>query len=343
MIEKITKKKDWDALISKFEKYDTYHTHYFHSISCLENETPILIKYTHNDLLVCIPLIIRDVPNTNYKDATSVYGYSGPLLKGDLDRFDQTLFATTFMEFLTENNIITVFSRLNPYIPNQNKLLVGLGDVIALGEVVNIDLKLDLVYQRQNYHRRLKNHVNKSRRHCGVRKATSLEDIELFIEIYVENMTRVKAKKSYFFDNSYYYNLFESKGFETEILLAYEKETDKVIAGAMFFKTNNIIQYHLSGTKDDYLHLMPTKLLIDEMRIKATEEGYTIFNLGGGLEANGEDSLFKFKSSFSKDYHLFHIWKLIINENVYNELILKNKITDLDSNFFPLYRLNDNL
>jgi len=105
----------------------------------------------------------------------------------------------------------------------------------------------------------------------------------------------------------------------------------------MMIKTNNIIQYHISGTKNEYLYLTPIRLLIDEMRIKGTEEKYTYFNLGGGLGST-EDSLFNFKSSFSKDFKNFKIWKYIVNEQVYKQLSEQYSKPDSDDIFFPLYR-----
>ena len=77
------------------------------------------------------------------------------------------------------------------------------------------------------------------------------------------------------------------------------------------------------------------------MRIKATEEGYKKLNLGGGLGANEKDSLFRFKSLFSDEYHPFFVWKLITNEKVYKDLCKKNSINYKSSSFFPLYRLKE--
>ena len=343
MIEIITEKEKWDALLSEFDSYDTYHTFDYHMISRLQEESPILIKYTEKELVIGVPLLLRNINDTHYNDATSVYGYCGPLSKGVTDNFDNSSFIEALKDYFIENNIISVFSRLNPYIANQNKVLNNLGEIFPLGKVVNINLKLDKTIQRQNYHRRLKNHINKSRRNCKVVKAKSIEEIENFIEIYKENMIRVNAKKSYYFSKEYFLKLFESKNFKTEILLAIDKESKKIISGAMFFKTNSIVQYHLSGTKNDFLHLMPTKLLIDEMRITATDSGFKTFNLGGGLAASGDDSLFRFKSSFSDNFHPFSLWKLIINQKAYDEVCDKNEIINRDSKFFPLYRLKEHL
>src|SRR5690606_7773702 len=117
-------------------------------------------------------------------------------------------------------------------------------------------------------------------------------------------------------------NLINATDFNVELLIATHNETKEIIAGAIFMKRNGIVQYHLSGTREAYLQLNPIKLLIDEMRIMATKENLTFFNLGGGLGSN-EDSLFRFKSGFSKDYKGFKLWNHIVNEHVYKELTLK--------------------
>lgn len=341
MLEIIKSKNNWNASLSEFDVYDTYHTFDYHMITKSKGETPILIKYTDDGAVIGIPLLIRTIENTHYKDATSVYGYCGPLSKGIDDGFDNSLFMEALTNFFTKNRIISVFSRLNPYIPYQNNILNGLGEVFEIGKVVNIDLKLDKITQRKNYHRRLKNQINKSRKNCSILKADDMQGVTSFINIYLENMIRVKAKRSYYFNKDYYFNLFECNDFETEIFLAKDNVSDTIIAGAMFFKKNDIVQYHLSGTKSDFLHLMPTKLIIDEMRITATDEGYKILNLGGGLGASGKDSLFRFKSSFSNDHRRFCLWKFIINREAYDNICNKNKIVNRDSSFFPLYRLEE--
>ncbi|MBT8393232.1 MAG: aminoacyltransferase, partial [Bacteroidia bacterium] len=111
-------------------------------------------------------------------------------------------------------------------------------------------------------------------------------------------------------------------------------------AGSLFVTTNNIVQYHLSGTRFEFSHLTPTKLLIDEMRIEATERGLQFYNLGGGIGGNSKDSLFRFKSSFSKDFKDFNTWNLIVNQTVYNDLVKKQG--KIETSFFPEYRSNVN-
>lgn len=336
--EVITTKREWDNFLQEVDKYDSYHTYDYHMISTNSNEVPILLKYTEGDIIIGIPLLLRSISGTKYKDATSVYGYAGPISKGVSRKFDNTSFIKRMKDYFASENIISIFSRLNPFIPNQKAILRGFGTIDTQGKIVNIDLSLGADIQRQNYQSRLKTHVNKARRNCTVKKAMTDEEFQSFIDVYHENMDRVNAKSSYYFDERYFMGIAKSEDFETDTLLAVHNETKEVIAGSMFLKTNGIVQFHLSGTRNDFLRLSPSKLLIDEMRLKATELGYKYFNLGGGVEGSFNDSLFKFKSSFSKDYKNFDLWKLVINDNAYKELTSSKNDTDLDTNYFPLYR-----
>ena len=337
MLEIIKDKKQWDLLVKEIDHYDFHHTYDYHYIAKSVNETPILLKYIENNILIGLPLLIRDINGTSFKDATSVYGYAGPISKGITNNFNNSNFIKELNHFFTENKIISIFSRLNPYVPYQERVLKNYGKIITQGKVVNIDLTLNIDEQRQNYQNRLKTHTNKSRRNCTIKRALTDDDLHKFIEIYYENMDRVNAKKMYYFSNDYFHKIAKSKDFETETLLALDNESNKVIAGSMFIKTKSIVQYHLSGTKSEFLNLMPTKLLIDEMRIRSYQEGYTFFNLGGGLNGSDDDSLFRFKSSFSKDFKNFNLWNLIINPKAYKELVNERKIIT-KSHFFPLYR-----
>lgn len=345
-LEVITGKTGWDNLLKEIGVYDVYHTYDYHTLSKSENEIPILIKYNEKNTTIALPLLVRDIQGTNYKDATSVYGYAGPICKGISKSFNNTNFKKSLIDYFIKNNFVSIFSRLNPFIPHQNATLLNIGSVYHQGKVVNINLLDDIDTQRQNYQSRLKTHINKARRYCTIKKAITQSDIEAFKAIYFENMDRVHAKKYYYFSDAYFNKIINSEDFKSEILLAIDNETGQTIAGCQFISTNGIVQYHLSGTKNDFLHVTPTKLLIDEMRLIATQRGHKFFNLGGGLGGSDNDSLFNFKSSFSKDFKEFDLWKFVINQDIYNDLVLKKGI-NTESDFFPLYRsleeLNINL
>ncbi|WP_296386895.1 peptidoglycan bridge formation glycyltransferase FemA/FemB family protein [Winogradskyella sp.] len=332
MINEVVLKKDWNHILNKIGNYDFYHTYDYHSISIGKNEVSILLVFKDDTNIIALPLVLRPIENTPYFDFTSVYGYSGPLTNITDTDYDYSKFQSKLNTYFKEKDIISVFSRLHPYI-EQDTILNNLGDVIDLGKVVNIDVSLPIEESRRAYGKSNKNQVNKLKRQCTVHKAKTKEDILEFVDIYHENMHRLDAEDYYFFDKDYFLNFMEIEDFKTDILLVKDNETDSYIAGSMFVKTNDMVQFHLSGTRTDFLRMKPSKLFLDEMRLEATEEGFTYFNLGGGLGSQ-EDSLFEFKASFSKDFKIFKIWKYIVNQVVYDELSTNSK----DSGFFPKYR-----
>jgi len=335
MIEVITNRDEWNSLINEVDSYDFYSTYDYHMISNENGEKPIMLKYTQEETVIGLPLLIREIEGTTYFDATSVYGYAGPISKNMTEDFDNQKFEKSLNDFFESNQIVAVFSRLNPFIPNQDIILKNIGQIIVKGDVVTIDLTKELEMQRQQYQRRIKSHINKARKICTVKKAETKKDITNFINLYYENMERVEAKKSYFFSEDYFYEFAQNDHSEIDILLASLNETNEVISGAMFIKTKDIIQYHLSGTKTEYLYTSALKLLIDEMRIYGTEENYRVFNLGGGLKSQ-EDSLLRFKKSFSKQLDKFSVWQHIVNDEVYKDLEKQKHNGNPD--FFPSYR-----
>lgn len=339
MIEIIKDKRNWNLLLNSLDSFDLYHTYDYHHITKNQADEAILIKYTQNNKIIAIPFLLRRIDDSNYNDLTSVYGYPGPISKNIDKNFDNSYFISEFQAYLSAHNIISIFSRLNPFISNQHRCIHKLGELSNLGKVVNVDLTVDLDTQLRAYHKRLRTHINKARRLCKIKFAETKEEVLAYIVLYYKNMERVNAKKFYFFEEKYFFDLLNSKDFNTRILLAIDKESNTIIGGAMFITTNQIVQYHLSGTDEDKLDYYPIKLLIDEMRIIATQEHSAFFNLGGGV-GNVEDSLFHFKSGYSKDFKDFNLWKVIVNQEIYDQLSLEKCIKS-ESNFFPLYRSSE--
>jgi lipid II:glycine glycyltransferase (peptidoglycan interpeptide bridge formation enzyme) len=340
-LEIITDQSEWNGILKEIGVYDFYHTFDYHIIEALDNQTPMLLKYTENDVLIALPLLIRKIENTNYFDATSVYGYVGPISKGLDSNFDNKQFLKELSNYLITNNIVSVFSRLNPYINHQINILKNFGEISNQGKVVNIDLTLDKTTQTAYYQKRIRGHINKARRNFVIQAGTSKTDLKEFRAIYHENMERVGAEKHYFFNDTYFNKIMDSNNFISELLLAKDLNTGMTVAGALFITTNNIVQYHLSGCKREFLYLNPVKFLIDEKRINATKYGLKFFNLGGGVGASNKDSLFRFKLSFSKDFRDFYLWKVIVNQKIYDQLVENNNSAVTD--YFPKYRfLGDN-
>lgn len=338
MLTIITSKSKWDSVVTAMPYYDFYHTYDYHLLASSLDEKPILCAYKKKGSVIALPLVIRPIKNTPFFDASSVYGYAGPLTN-NLDHLDLHDFSTQIKHFFKENKIISVYSSLHPYMENQKLVLQHLGCIQKIGSVVGIHTTLDEQQQLTSYSTNTKRNLKKAEKTCYIKVSSNSTDADIFIDLYYETMKRVKASNFYFFSKDYFKKLIQSKSFSAQFIFAALKETDEIISAGIMVKTNNtMVQYHLSGTKEKYLYLSPLRLILDKMRDLSTKEHYAFLNLGGGLGGK-QDSLFSFKSSFSQFTKPFFVWKYIVNEDIYQELCLKNaKHIKEDSSFFPKYR-----
>ena len=71
----------------------------------------------------------------------------------------------------------------------------------------------------------------------------------------------------------------------------------EIITSAIFIFHNTYINYFLTGSLYEMRHLAANNLLLYEVALWAKSNGMKYFHLGGGY--HGEDSLYRFKESFS--------------------------------------------
>lgn len=330
----------WDEMIQKCEMYDFHHTSCFHKIEVLSNEKAVLLCISDNLNLVCLPLIIRAIEGAENYDATSVYGYCGPISSKPIKSLPTdfiSFFQESFLDYCCSQKIVSVFSRLHPLL-SQNTLFGDLGTILDLNKTVAIDLSESPEVQRAAYSRSYKNQINKLRKKKGYTvKTISVSELSVFKDIYFETMDRVDAKDYYYFSDEYLKNLMKNKCFETRTLVAYNNQGIPVSA-CIFTISKGIMQYHLGGTKDEALNDAPIKLIMDEARLIGNELKLKYMHLGGGVGGSDDDSLFKFKLGFSKELHQFSIWKIIVDREVYDKLVKEKSLEHSQTNFFPLYR-----
>jgi len=334
----------WNKVLSKV-KHDFYHLPSYHKLAEIMGEgKAMMIVYKEDDYIICYPFLLREIKevgnvkiNGDFKDISSVYGYAGPLKSGKIPVDIKRKFIQYLNEFLLNNNVVTLFSRLHPLL-EQTDLIFELGEITEVGPTISIDLTQSLEVQRKNYARSYKYQINRLIRN-GYHVKESTDDFywNEFIRIYYKTMDRVNAAEYYYFEKSYFD--FMKNNMNDVVKLFVCIVNDKVVSGGIFSLCNKIIQYHLGGSDPEYLKYSPIKLIFDEVRLWGNKMGAEIFHLGGGVGGR-RDSLFKFKLGFSKNQHTFRIWKYIANLEVYNELKkIALNFNDLNEDtFFPIYR-----
>ncbi|WP_432714759.1 GNAT family N-acetyltransferase [Pedobacter sp.] len=333
----LEEKEAWISYVERAINVDFYHSWTYHKLD--ESGTPLLYVYEEGSDFIAFPFLKRAINDTEYFDLSSVFGYNGPISNMDFNEIKPD-FANRLMqslqEYLAKEKIVSIFMRLHPFY-NQDLLLRKFGGVWNNGQIVAIDLAIPLNVQRQNYKKVYSKIKQLKRLGFYFREATTLADIKLFVCIYKENMSRLSASSAYVFTEDYCVTLLNSKEYEAKLYFICN-ENDDPICGTIIGFNNQIVQGHLIATREEYRDLSPAKFMVDEISIIAREKGMKYYNLGGGLGYK-EDSLYKWKTTFSKLTFDFKTWRYIVNKQAYFK-ILKELNIDAESTIdhFPLYR-----
>lgn len=342
----------WLKVLDRSFQYDFYHLPSYHALAEERGEGEAhLFVYTEERYILAIPLLLRPIGavpelagvGQGWWDATSVYGYAGPVAShADMPLDVVRRFQTALHECLHQRSVVTAFSRLHPLI-SQSGLLSGMGVCRPVSQTVSIDLTSPIDVQRAQYRKNHKHGINKLQR-MGLICLHDQNCLHLheFVDIYYETMQRVNASTQYFFERTYFDQLMAA--LEPQMHLFVCRLKDKIICGGLFSICNGIVQYHLGGTLNEYYDLAPTKLLFDTVRLWANERNAHVFHLGGGVDAQ-QDALFHFKAGFSDRVHTFEIWNWVTLSDIYRELCnqkeiwnRRHELKSVSSAYFPAYR-----
>jgi CelD/BcsL family acetyltransferase involved in cellulose biosynthesis len=340
----------WDKVVSECPACDFYHTASYHLLHTWYGQgRAVLLAYRESNKVAALPLLIRSLDDVDglshslciLSDATSVYGYSGPIANvAPEDAEFLRHFNRAVLNSLTELKVIAAFSRLHPLLEN-HRFLPEVGQVSDIGLTVSIDLTLPLATQRARYRKDHKYGINKARRTGVIAYCDAgWKHYDDFLRLYALTMQRTNADEAYHFDRSYFDQL--RRALESKLHLFVAELQGRVVSAGLFSLFQNIVQFHLSGSDPEYLHYAPSKVLIDQVRIWASSQGAKIFHLGGGVGSK-RDSLFMFKAGFSDRYHEFKVWKCIVDDAAYNQAINERKTKNnapplVSSSYFPAYR-----
>lgn len=278
-------------------------------------------------------------------DIASPYGYAGPIarvahpgVEGDLWKG----FLSEFHEFCVKDNIVSEFVRLNPFLENHKPLSSVAGGVKESGTVVHVDLTVGEEIIWKNMEKSNRNAVTKAKREkVEVSVTKNRGDVDEFYRGYNESMDRRGAKKMYYFPREFYNLLFDLLGKNISLFVA--KHEGKVTGASLFIEKGNFIHYFLSEARPETRYLGSSNLLLYEALLWAKEQGYKTFNLGGGYQTG--DSLFSFKSAFSKTTATFYTYRKVHDDHKYQALCAARDEYDksigknlIESDYFPKYR-----
>lgn len=196
-----SQEQEWNGVLARVAQHDFYHLAEYHRLAEERGEgSAHIFAYHDGSYTMAVPLLLRPVEPSGgeaWSDATSVYGYAGPLAShAGMPAAVVRSFQKRLKEALAARRVVSVFSGLHPLIP-QRGMLAGLGDCRPEGETVSIDLTLAPEEQWSQYRSALKTRIKKLRRGGLVclrdRDKCHLPEVT---DIYHQTMRRVKAHSS---------------------------------------------------------------------------------------------------------------------------------------------------
>ncbi|MBR8834766.1 MAG: GNAT family N-acetyltransferase [Stigonema ocellatum SAG 48.90 = DSM 106950] len=293
----------------------------------------------------CDDVFHEDLKASEIFDVLSPYGYAGFLLNQagveNLEFIDLAMAQLT--QTFKDRRICSAFLRLHPILNPRFDEVYRSQSCEIHSETIAIDLKLTEAEIWQQTRPEYRNKINKNKRAgFAARIAPLNQHLHDFIDVYTETMDRVGASQSYYFSHEYFLHFVEA--LKESLHLCIVELDHQIVCAGLFTECCGIVQYHLGGTRNEFLKNSPNTLMFDHVRYWAKERGNEIFHLGGGV-GGAKDSLHHFKAGFSQKRYNFPLIRLITDQEKYTylvELRAKQLNTQVDkllgTKFFPVYR-----
>ena len=276
----------WNWYFSYFsnEQYDVYFKEEYVYLYETPTEKPYCAVIYENDSYMLFPFLKREFTynEKTFFDFETAYGYGGPICNVNNESFWVAALRSLSQEF-SNHGCVAGFVRFHPLLDNYRKF-DSIGKVIFDRKTIAMDLSLD-------------------------------ENDIWMNEIHTKNRNVIKKGDR----NGLKFVVDDAFAYLPQFARLYNS-TMEVLSAAIFFCHPPYGHYHLSGSDKAYLGLSPNNYMLYNAALELKRRGVRRFHLGGGTTSGEDDSLFCFKSRFSRNTCQFAIGKLLFNETVYQAL-----------------------
>ncbi|PIT99551.1 MAG: hypothetical protein COT74_11165 [Bdellovibrionales bacterium CG10_big_fil_rev_8_21_14_0_10_45_34] len=255
-----------------------------------------------------------DLPSEHY-DIQGAYGYNG--LAGSLsDHNELSKFHSEFSNYCRDSNIVAEFTRFHPLIENVNYSRDHLS-VRKNRSTVKVILDRSFIEIQKEFSDSCRRAIRKAEKN-GIKITTHTSSFHIadFKRLYKATMDRTRSRPYLYFSDSYFEELFRVPN----LVQFCAWLDDKVVATSLCFLSTPFFHYHLGASATEHLSMRPNNLLFQEMISFANARGAKLLHLGGGNTASPDDSLFKYKTSYSHALCDFYVGYKIHDEETYKNL-----------------------
>lgn len=308
----------WNKYLDYFEdsqKDIYYYEEYVKLYETHDSQAKCVICKENNNILI-MPFIRKEIDG--YYDFETAYGYGGPIANSNNQEWINSALKSMKIYFC-KNNYVCGFIRFHSLLDNADYCCDEIQTIFDRETVaIRTDETEEEIWSSQIISKN-RNMIRKAEKNELVYTAEyNFESLPEFVKLYNATMARLEAEDFYFFDDNYYKEFIEK--FKGKAFLGTVKKDGELICGALFMYSNDYGHYHLEGSNHEYSKLAANNLLLWKTALEFSKLGIKEFHLGGGYNCSPDNSLLKFKKSFSNNMHKFYIGKWIFNEEKYAQL-----------------------
>ena len=317
---KITIVEHWDGVLDTFQpvERDIYFREEYVRLYQTDTEKAVCCIVSDGEQTMLFPFLSRtfEYQGQYLHDFETAYGYGGPIWHHADDQF-KTEALQMMVDELKHQNYLAGFVRFHPLLANYEGFSVG--RLIEDRKTIAIDLSLDEnEIWMQEIHTKNRNVIKKG----GKSGLTFVVDDDFkylpeFVRLYDATMDKLDAADFYYFKQQYYNEFVKTLHNSFLGVVLYE---NRVVSAAIFMYEGEYGHYHLSGSDVSALKLCPNNFMLWHAALELKRRGVKVLHLGGGTTSAEDDTLFCFKSRFSKHIYQFCLGKLVFNKNLYNEI-----------------------
>lgn len=314
----------WNQYLDRFKDYqcDIYFSEEYVKLYESKDGKALCAVCEDNENVLLMPFIRKEIDG--YYDFETAYGYGGPIANTtDGHWIGEAL--DELEDLLLREKYVCGFIRFHPLLNNAEICKNHFPVLFDRNTVaIKTEEEPESIWQEQITSKN-RNMIRKAEKNGLVYSAeydfASMDD---FIKLYNATMERLNAEEFYFFDEKYYQSFLEK--FIGEAFLGTIRKDDELICAAIFMYSNEYGHYHLEGSNHVFSSMAANNLLLWKTAEEFHKLGVKEFHLGGGYNSSPDNSLLKFKKSFSNNMKEFYIGKWVFNEEKYIEL--KNRWFD---------------
>ncbi|MBD1590433.1 GNAT family N-acetyltransferase [Arthrobacter sp. S1_S22] len=325
---------DWDPHITRLGASGAYSSAAYHRASALlepEGTRPVLLAFVDEAGEVALPLLLRPLPNGDGWDATSAYGYGGPIGRGTPNL---AAFGAALDEWAHEYGVVSTFLRLNPLLGN-GRLVPPTADLIDVGLTVGWNLNPGRDLRLGMHGDRLRGVRRAERSGVTVTVTPRPSNLDSMRALYEATMQRQQAAGMYFFPESYWRALVTQDKLLMTLLVEGWLE-DNVVCAQLCLVSDHWLHSHLVGGNEVSRAVNASTACHLAAAEWGQENGLTGFHLGGGLGGREDSPLYVFKQRFDPESQprQFQVAKLVHDRDRYLQLAG----TDSTDGYFPPWR-----